>query len=107
MPPTLYVSDETRDVAERLLRKGTGDAAREAVAILLSDESGGVGGTDAGGLLSHGLAEVYTYWDEYTPRRRPSVVCFFFLFARPFRHEVILIRVWSRGCPDCLNYHTL
>lgn len=58
MNPTLYVSEKTRSSAEKLLRKGTGDAAREAVALLLQDNSGGVGGTDAGKLLSQGLAEV-------------------------------------------------
>ena len=58
MNPTLYVSDKTRRAAEQLLRKGTGDSARDAVAMLLMDDGGGVGGTDCGALLSKGLAEV-------------------------------------------------
>jgi hypothetical protein len=62
MNPSLYVSDQTKAAAEALLRKGTGDAAREAVALLLQDttatKGGGVGGADAGQLLSQGLAEV-------------------------------------------------
>lgn len=62
MNPSLYVSSRTKASAEALLRKGTGDAAREAVALLLQDtiaaKGGGVGGVDAGKLLSQGLAEV-------------------------------------------------
>lgn len=62
MNPSLYVSNRTKASAEVLLRKGTGDAAREAVALLLQDtiaaKGGGVGGVDAGKLLSQGLAEV-------------------------------------------------
>jgi hypothetical protein len=53
------VSKSLKAQAEKLLAVGTGDAAREAVALLLQDDSdGGVGRADAGELLSRGLAEV-------------------------------------------------
>jgi len=56
--PTLFVSRSTRNQAEQLLRSGTGDGAREAVALLLHAKDSGTGGCDCGSLLSQGLSVV-------------------------------------------------
>ena len=63
MAPTLHVSAATKAQAQSLLAKGTGDAAVQAVALLLQDTSAGnngsnAAGVDAGSLLQQGLTNV-------------------------------------------------
>lgn len=56
--PALFVNRATKEAAESLLNSGTGDGAREAVAMLLLAKDQGTGGFDCGSILSQGLAVV-------------------------------------------------